>query len=346
MALTSRPPTQAPLYRYLWTLPTNTSFRFLLLATFVVGLTLNFCKTMPDEIFPALKARNEAAVSCLFPVTMSLVTIVLTVVKDPATLHSDSVSSKVRSLWDDAVRCATTVFSSTLGWQLGGLGLVLAMTGLLYWYKPAWTIWHRHLQPLTVASGLTSEDADALRAYLQGLRDEICGDNPAQHRLFPTFLWHPGDPWDPRDHDDDVHANAHIFGRWGHFYIVLNRKWVNQFLAGEDLPGLRAIVLHDLAHMQNADVHIWQATEALGMAALVVLAPLALGRLVLGPWNLALGVPVALTALVWVTQRSLLRVRELEADVRAAASPADREALLRVLEAAKSAPADSVPPPT
>jgi Zn-dependent protease with chaperone function len=235
---------------------------------------------------------------------------------------------------DKLAKCATAVIPYYLWVPLGSVGLLLAVAGLFYWFGPVWTIWLYHLQPLTTASGLRQEDADLLGAYLQNLRTKICGDNPAQPRTFPAFLWNLG--------DRDNQPNGECFGRWGRYYVVLNRGWMQQFLEGRDLAFLRVLVLHEIAHVQNRDVDIWQGTEALRLAALLILTPLWLGQLFLGPRNMGLWVSGVLAMLVCVTWLALRRVRECEADVRAAASPADRDALLRVLADAPDEAAGSV----
>ena len=58
-------PAVSPLYPYVWTLWSNTTLRFALLAILVIGLTLELYTAIPFEIFPALKQISDEAGQCV-----------------------------------------------------------------------------------------------------------------------------------------------------------------------------------------------------------------------------------------------------------------------------------------
>lgn len=132
------------------------------------------------------------------------------------------------------------------------------------------------------------------------------------------------------------------FGRVGKRYVSLNAGLVMKFYT--DRPTFRAVVLHELAHLRNADLDKTYFSVAVGAAfAIVALVPFA-GSLVYyligsgdpgGP-TFVLGVTwrvLALAALVYLTLAAVLRVREVYADVRASVWDGPSGGLPRVLGA-------------
>ncbi|HXM56011.1 MAG TPA: M48 family metalloprotease, partial [Candidatus Dormibacteraeota bacterium] len=199
---------------------------------------------------------------------------------------------------------------------------VLAAATLAWWCHPALKMWRRGLRPLPAAR------MPAVAAAL----DELCAE--AGLRRPPRFVWDPLQPapW------------AVAFGRAGRQWVGLSGGLVVEF--GRDPATFRAIVRHELAHVRNGDVPItsfalaiWWAFVALALAPFVLLnLPAALaGR---APFHLA---PwawtgtwawrfAALALLVLFSRNSVLRVREVHADLRAAAWDGPAGALRRVLE--------------
>ena len=108
-----------------------------------------------------------------------------------------------------------------------------------------------------------------------------------------------------------------------------------------DRPAFRAVVLHELAHLRNLDVDKTYFTVALWWAFLLVgVAPFVptlfdeSGDTIFSlAWRL-----VALTALVYLTRNSVLRAREVYADVRASVAEPPPGALRRVLASVAARP--------
>lgn len=174
--------------------------------------------------------------------------------------------------------------------------------------------------------------------------DELCREVGLARP--PTFLWNPL----------DAANGGTAFGRLGRYYVALSGGLVTQFYV--DPAVFRSVVLHELAHLRNADVDktyfavaVWQSFVLVG------LVPFALSfldfderlRTVLDlGWRIC-----ALAALVYLTRNAVLRAREIYADVRAsiwdgpagaldrvlATLPRDREGGWRTLVAAHPDPA-------
>jgi Zn-dependent protease with chaperone function len=63
-------------------------------------------------------------------------------------------------------------------------------------------------------------------------------------------------------------SGATAFGRLGRYYVSLTGGLVATFYT--DRPAFRAVVLHELAHLRNADVNMTCFTVALWRAFVVV----------------------------------------------------------------------------
>lgn len=298
MALASRPSPPSSRYPYLWILPTTTLFRLLLLVAFVVGLTLSLARDFPAALFPEDKQRGLEALQCLFSQGLPLLPRL-----SPGAAQEDI------PLGDLLHRCSASAASAMLVWQLGSGGLLLVVAGVVFWCRPRWIIWRHQLKPLTVAGELSPPEAKVLADYIEDLRQERDQNELTARHPFPEFHWNP--------RDTAKRPGAAVFGRWGRYHVVLNKRWVLDFLLKRERPHLRSIVQHELAHIHH-DGNLWAATDAVSYAALVVLVPLGLGRLLLGTWNLAFGVQIVFAALVYGIRQAILRMRELEADLQAA----------------------------
>lgn len=188
------------------------------------------------------------------------------------------------------------ILSSQTTWVMSGVVLLLVVAAVIYWVFPMWKIWRDKLEPLD------AEDAPEIVAYLA----ELCRE--AELTSPPLFVLNPLNRT----------STGLAFGRLGRYYIVLNAGLVTKFY--KDRPAFRAVVLHELAHLHNADVDKTYFSLAIGLAFLIAaLVPLAISRFgrplddtfMIG-WRV-----LALAALVYLTLSAVLRAREVYADVRA-----------------------------
>ena len=213
-------------------------------------------------------------------------------------------------------RCIEPAEQAQFFWIVAGVALLLVVAVAIYWAIPALKIRRNRLVPLT------DERAPGVGAYLQ----ELCREAGLSRQ--PTFLVNPR----------NSSTSGLVFGRRGRRYVSLNAGLVMRFYA--DRPTFRAVVLHELAHLRNADVDKTYFSVAVGIAfAIAALVPLAvylIYALVRGKEELGFVFGVgwrvlALAALVYLTLTAVLRARELYADVRASAWDGPSSALGRVL---------------
>jgi Zn-dependent protease with chaperone function len=186
--------------------------------------------------------------------------------------------------------------SSQNAWVIGGVVLLLVVAAVIYWAFPVWKMRRDKLEPLE------AEDAPEIVTYLAELCREAGLPSP------PLFVVNPLNPT----------STGLAFGRLGRYYIVLNAGLVTRF--SKDRPAFRAVLLHELAHLRNADVDKTYFSLAIALAFLIAaVVPLAISRLgrPLGEtfdmgWRV-----LALGMLVYLTLSAVLRAREVYADVRA-----------------------------
>lgn len=200
---------------------------------------------------------------------------------------------------------------------------VLLAAALIFHVAPRWTIRRRRLSPLTAG------DAPEVVEYLDALCDEM--------RLgrAPSFLWNPL----------NATRSAFAFGNLSRRHVAMNMGLVAQFFA--DREAFRAVVLHELSHLKNADLSRTQFANAIWIAFLLLAAlpGLLLSLFVDAPrsgfaligWS-RLWQVVLMTALVTFGRNSILRAREYHADVRASTYLARPDGLQQVLAAAPPAP--------
>ena len=193
---------------------------------------------------------------------------------------------------------------------MGGVLMLLALAGLIYWTFPLRKIRRDKLVPLS------PDDAPDVVEYLTRLCRRM--DLPRT----PTFLWNPL----------NRSSGGVAFGRWGQYYVGLTGGLVTQFYT--DLPAFRAVVLHELAHLQNADVDktyfavsVWQAFLIAGLLPLLAtIFQNDLAYIFSVTWRV-----IALAALVFFMRNAVLRTREMYADLRASLGEGSIEAISRVL---------------
>ncbi|SCG34803.1 M48 family metalloprotease [Micromonospora coxensis] len=192
-------------------------------------------------------------------------------------------------------RCVDTVLTDVLRQMLVGLAVLAAVTALVYLAAP-WV--ERRLRGLRRLDRVPG--AEALRADLANLVRE------AGLRRAPTFLV-----------SRSARVSGNTFGTPPARYVRLDLGLVH---AHRTAPAVfRTVVLHELAHLRNADVDLTRLAIALAWAfPLGVLAPFVVrfadadaGQLAGDAWRLAVFVLVA-----QVSTWSVLRAREFAADAR------------------------------
>ncbi len=209
-------------------------------------------------------------------------------------------------------RCSSSFLFMLSALSFGGVALVLAVAAGIYWSFPIWKLRRGKLVPLS------REDAPEVVDYLSNLCREV---GLTSH---PRFVWNPL----------NLTSGALAFGRLRRYYVALSGGLVTQFYT--DQPAFRAIVLHELAHLRNADVDktyftvaIWWAFVAVALVPFVVIGLFQSSLAV--TFDLGLRV-LPLTVLVYLTRNAVLRAREYYADVRASTWNGSG-ALSRVLKA-------------
>ncbi|MCP9484643.1 MAG: M48 family metalloprotease [Gaiellaceae bacterium MAG52_C11] len=274
--------------------PSETTFRFGLLVTAVLGASLyvwNWISTVVAD--PAEEVAEFRACFVLSPLVTGVTDV------DEFSAASDAFTA-----------CLNAANRDVLWWMLGGTAGLVALTIAFVLAAPRWIERRRRLEPLT------EEEAPAVRARLRELVREAGLDEE------PRFLWNPLDQT----------ATGLAYGYAGTYSVALTGGLVIRQIA--DPPAFDAVVRHELAHIRNRDVAITYATVALWYAFLVAaVAPFFLTLLDDGGdglSNLSWRV-VALAALVYGTRNSVLRSREVYADVRASAGEGRRGGLRRVL---------------
>lgn len=293
---TSRPPRLNP-----FLFPPDTDFRFTLLIASVVGASLFIYETIYNGFTSLDPARFSLQLECVKAGSL-----------DPA------ASPGGLSEWSTALGVALEAEEDCLepfrqaesAWLASGVILLLLVAILIYWLLPPWKIWRGKLTLLKV------ENAPEVVAYLAGL----CGE--AGLRRPPVFLWNPLNPV----------ISGLAFGRLGRYYAALSGGLVTRFYT--DRPAFRAILLHELAHLRNADVDktyfavaIWQAFVVAALAPLIAVQPYFLIFALDFSWR-----AIALVALVYLTRNAVLRARELYADLQASKWDEPTGSLGRVLE--------------
>jgi hypothetical protein len=282
--LTTRPPRLNP-----FAFPSDTDFRFVLLIVSVLGASLFLYNWLYFSIPVARKYWTDNFIRC-------------------SPLRSDiSPSNFIANLSPEAVaartafeQCRAPAELTVAIVMIGGVSLLLIAGVLIYWTFPARKIWRDRLIPLA------AEDAPEVVAYLAELCQVAGLPRP------PIFVWNPLNPG----------LGGQAFGHFGRYYVALNGGLVTQFYT--DRLHFRAVLLHELAHLRNADVDktylavaVWQAFLLAALLPFLTLQLLTLPRI---DWEFLLNIAwrtPALAVLVLLMRNAVLRSRELYADVRA-----------------------------
>ncbi len=262
--------------------PSSTTFRFVLLIVAILGASAFIYNSLffiynAQSTLDALRQCQETAIAAY-----------------PTDSEAQSTAFN---------ECKAPIDRSEALWTLAGMALLVLVAGIIFLGLPTWKIWRNRLE------FISHEDAPEITAYLV----QLCREMELAHT--PVFLCAPFNGT----------AGGLVFGRLGRYYMVLNGGLVTQFY--KDLGLFRTVVLHELAHLRNADVNKTYFSVAIWQAFVVAaLFPFAVS-LIFRPPGIGLADPayyinlilrmIALTVLIYLTYKALLRVREMYADVRA-----------------------------
>ena len=274
--------------------PSDTDFRFVLLIVMVLGASVSIYNWLYFGT-PGSEVWSNAVLEC-------------------CELYPSP--EDIRSLTDfqnisDAVSKCMIEANRPIGlWVLGGISLLICLACLIYWVWPSWIIRRGRLIPLS------ADDSVDMIACLNDMCHKVGLPYP------PIFMLDAANP----------SISGLAFGRIGRYYMSLPGGLVTLFFT--DRPAFRAIVLHELAHLRNADVNKTYFTLsifwAFVIATLVPFAATSFDNDI--SWIIRTGWRVfVLILLVYFTRNAVLRSREIYADVRASSCEGPDSALSRVV---------------
>ena len=275
--------------------PSDTTFRFALLVTAVLGANLYVW----NWIFFAVRDPTDQLDQLRGCLALSPFAV------GARDLESFSAASEAFSA------CLDAAYRENVWWMLGGTAGLLLVALALVALAPHWIERRRRLEPLS------EEDAPAVLARL---RELVVEAGLEEHE--PRFLWNPLDPA----------PTGLAYGHLGRYSVALTGGLVTRQIA--DPAAFDAVVRHELAHIRNRDVDTTYTTLAIWYAFLVAaVVPFVftlldeslatIGRL---SWRL-----LALALLVYLTRNAVLRSREVYADVRASVADGRSGGLRRLL---------------
>ncbi|MGW2160121.1 M48 family metalloprotease [Nonomuraea sp. NPDC001699] len=287
-----------------------------------------------------LPSATTSAFVLLISLTFATTAIYRPGVFDLLSVQGTEVAAKVREACQlaalkglDDPACEVVRRGARQDLRLGVLlcfATLVLLTGLQYWFGPAWRIRRRRLRPVV------GEVHDELRR----MAGEVLG---GRRVVFLLDVLNPG-------------VAGLAFGRIGRRYVVISRgTWM---LFERDRPLFRAVVLHELAHVRNRDLTITAVTLAMWRSyAAVILVPgllaamngmlsgrapflrseqMPFGSNVMLSWLFAVQI-TGLAVLSWLTRSVVLQSRELLADARVLSWQEDATPLRRLFEQAPAA---------
>ena len=279
--------------------PSDTTFRFILLIIYALCSDIAVYGVMWSSLF---EAKDKAVDTC-----------VLQVVRNPNILSNLPDYASVRSLVKNIAQCTTPLSHHLVPFRIIGIALLLGVAFGIYWFFPVWKIRRDKLQLLT------DQDVPEISACLTSLCREAGLSSP------PVFVWNPL----------KLNSGTLAFGRLGRYYVSLSGGLIMQFYT--DRPAFQAVVRHELAHLQNADVNLTYFTMAIWWAFIATALIPGTISLLWRDVNLETYVFLfhlaASTTVIYLTRNAVLRARELYADVRASAGSGSASVLVRVLQA-------------
>jgi len=277
--------------------PSDTRFRFILLIVYVLCSGIAVYGSMWSSLH---EAEDKAVTVCTFQLLSNANILGLS--------DYESMYNLVKNLGP----CTTPLSQHLAPFRIAGITLLLGVAFGIYWFFPAWKMRRDKLQRLT------DQEVPEVSACLIGLCREA-GLSP-----LPVFVWNPL----------KLNSGTLAFGRFGRYYISLSGGLIMQFYT--DRAAFQAVVRHELAHLQNADVNLTYFTMAIWWAFIVTaLIPGGVSLLWRGVnaetyyffFHLA-----ASTMVVYLTRNAVLRAREFYADVRASVGLESLDDLARVLQ--------------
>src|SRR5579859_572795 len=285
-----------------FTFPSDTDFRFVLLIASVLGSSLFIFQALAMALF--LQQQSLASLHCI---------VAFQAIKPTTYADIFAYREALLAAQNAYAQCNAAYLRLLSAWLIGGVTLVLGVASVMYWIFPHWKLWRDKLVPLS------SEDASEVLAFLADLCTETGLASP------PQFVWNPL----------NIASSALAFGRFRRYYVALSGGLVTRFYT--DQPAFRAIMLHELAHLRNADINKTYFTVAIWRAFVIVaLLPFAVSLIFQGSYLFAFNLGwriLALAVLVYLTRNSVLRAREYYADVRASIWDGTSGSLDRMLKA-------------
>jgi Zn-dependent protease with chaperone function len=284
--------------------PSDTELRFVLLVVAVLSTSMLVYSAIYDRLPSTAEYKRAEYARCVTEV-------------DPFVSSGSFIDLVSRQLAFN--QCTAMVDRGQADWMLAGAALVTAIGVGIYLTAPARLIRRRRLLPLPPE---LSFSVGACVAELSA----TAGVSPG-----PALVWDPL----------DAHPSGLAFGRFGMRYVYLSGGLVSWYTS--DLPTFRAVVLHELGHLRNADVDRAYLTIAIWDAFVVgAVFPFILVETLFGPSAsdmAATGLRLAALALfVYLARNAVLRARELYADVRASVWDGPGGALSRAIAAASTSP--------
>jgi Zn-dependent protease with chaperone function len=278
--------------------PSDTTFRFVLLALAVLGATLYVWQWVYFAVGVDGQEYGRQAAACV-------------ALGPPPGATLDQYIGLDNSM----AECVRDTNRPMAWWMIGGAALVLLLAVAFTLARPWWQVRRRNLRPLD------AEDAPAVHAELRTLASE------AELPEVPALVWNPL----------DSSSTGLAFGRTGHYTVALTGGLVVKQVTdpGAFRAVVRHELAHirnrdvDLAYFS---VSLWQAFLVGAVLPFgLTLLDEGVDTTVRVTWRL-----LALAALVYLTRNAVLRSREVYADVRASTGAGDALAIRRVLAALPS----------
>lgn len=267
--------------------PSDTTLRFALLVIFVLCGSALLYAEFQGPTDQAAKACVSQAWSQLSKLNMS----------SPADVDRNAAIAK--DVLPSLAQCAALLRPRVV-WKISGMCLVIVVAAILYYLYPIWKLNTDRLE------NISSSELPEIQHELHSIVETIRLPSP------PLFVWNPLATGLPV-----------VFGRHGRYYVALSGSFITQYFYG-DRNAFRAIMLHELAHIRNGDVHKTYLTMSLWLAFITTsLAP----SLFISLWRLGNlrwfdAAPLLLLSVFWtgviiLSGLAVLRAREYYADVQA-----------------------------
>lgn len=264
----------------------NTNFRFALLILSVIGASLFIYETLFFQ-----KSSN------------GVIQIIQSCKQEADSVYpiSGDTSIEQKNSWIQYGNICREGFEQEQArWILDKLGFLFIFSVVFYWFMPRWIIWRDRL---TIFSA--DDDAEIMNCLV-----DLCRETKLSKT--PKFLLRAL----------NSSPSGLAFGRLGRYYVVLNGGLISLFHQSPER--FKAIIRHELAHLQNKDIDKTYFSVALGIAFLLAgILPLFFGIIIAAnSFDLIYVLRLILSAglfsvLVYITLASVLRSRETYADVRA-----------------------------